>query len=711
MRLLYIVMNSLITITYLSNGNNVSEDPPAVRAANLLKQMKLYEKVNMVHGNGTGQYVGVVPGNKRLNIPQLRMNDGPQGYRDNKHHGTTTQWPSGLTVAASFDRTLMGLWGEAMGQEFRDKGANVQFGPGVNLLRVPTGGRNFEYLSGEDPYLGHELVQPIVKGIQSKGVIANVKHFINNNQENDRHLVSEDVDERTQMELYFPVYEGAVKAGVLSMMCGNNKVNGVYSCENNRTVNTILKSWLGFKGWMLSDYQGTRSTIAAANGGLDMQMPGCIKPNQKDPLQCDSDHKRPNYFGEPLKKAIQNGSVSQSTLDDKVLRILTAMFTIGLFDHPSNGTYDANVTSAEHVTLARNLAEYSAVLLQNKENILPLSTSDVKTFAILGAPAQDAPITGGGGSGAVVPAYISTIFHGVRDLVNSDVTYDNANGKLAERVTYNDGKDLEKAANVAASADVAIIVVATSSKENVDRPNLTMPGENLIKAVAAKQKKTVVVVASPGAFLAQWADKVAAILYIGMSGQEQGNAVANLLFGQANGCPCGKLPFTIPNKENEVGFTPEMYPGVNHKAEYSEHLAVGYRWYTMNSVRPHFAFGFGLSYTSFLLTHLSVLVQKEIYVINITFTIENVGQSIGKEVAQVYLQFPHNPNEAPLQLKGFETVSLSPGNKKILTFMLGSRDISIWDIKTHAWLPQKGKFVVKVGTSSDNTPLNATFEI
>jgi len=378
-------------LVILTSARGVENDP-AQRAAALLAKMTLDEKISMLHGAFVGWpdaakvYVGNVPGNDRLGIPPLRMNDGPQGFRDDANVGTTTAFPSGGTVSASWDRDLLYQWGKVMGQEFIGKGANVQLGPGMNLARIPQGGRNFEYLSGADPYLGSQLAPAAIKGIQATGVIANAKHWVENNQETNRDTVDEVVDERTRHEMYYPPFEGAVDAGVGSFMCSYNKISStsdeapLWSCENPVTLKHDLKETIGFKGWVMSDWGATHSLSIAA--GLDQQMPD------------DS------YFGAALKQAVDEGKVDISLVDDSVSRILTPMFTMGLFDQPNNNTITNVVTSPEHTNAARQIGAESMVLLQNKGDLLPLAVeagAAVK-IALIGMGSV-APVVGGGGSG------------------------------------------------------------------------------------------------------------------------------------------------------------------------------------------------------------------------------------------------------------------------------------------------------------------------
>jgi len=402
----------LVGVVAAAAAESAAEEDPHARAVRLVAQMTLDEKMGFIQGNKDMNYgyTGVVPGVPRLGIPDLRMNDGPQGFR--AAEPSTTQWPSGLTLAHSFDPTLFAQMGKGLGEEFYGKGANVQFGPGVNLARLPWGGRSFEYLSGEDPFLGYTLVQPIVKGIQSQGVIANAKHYIDNQNEGspnggDRHRSSAYIDERTQMEMYFPVYEGAVEAGVASVMCANNMVDGIYVCENNQTGNGLLKGHAGFKGWMCSDYDGTRSTIDAANHGLDIAMPG--PPG------------RPDFFGAPLRQAIKDGRVAESVITDKAVRIVYSLAVVGALDQANPNNSTADVTSPEHYALARTLAAASATLLRNEREVLPLSKAKLAarngSVALIGLAGRTDPLYGGGGSGHVVPKSPVSIYDALVDVL------------------------------------------------------------------------------------------------------------------------------------------------------------------------------------------------------------------------------------------------------------------------------------------------------
>eukprot|EP00055_Hartaetosiga_balthica_P011579 m.53075 g.53075 ORF g.53075 m.53075 type:complete len:739 (-) comp7652_c0_seq1:124-2340(-) len=737
---------------------NVKDDPES-RAEKLLSQMTLDEKITMVHG-WQGGYVGNVPENTRLGIPALKLNDGPQGFRDNAHLGTTTAWPSGLTVAATFNQSAMFAWGEAMGEEFYNKGANVQLGPGMCLARVPVNGRNFEYLAGEDPFLGYTLSQPTIKGIQSKGVIANAKHYVNNNQETNRGSVSENVDERTRFEMYYPPFEGAIEADVGSFMCSYNKINNVWSCENNGTLATDLKILNNLENkrfWVMSDWGATHST--SIREGLDQEMP--------------SD----DFMGGTLKAMIVSGVISNATLDNSLMNILTPMFAVGLFDYNNTNTLSNNVTTLAHNALARQLSAESHVLLKN-DGVLPLNVDSVQKIGVFGAQAYSNVIVHGGGSGQVIPYYVSTPLDAIRKRygidtsktpcsnvqylnnidfyqpgnpsstssdasdccaqcqarpdcnvftytagecyfkettegrVSSDgrtsgilATPSNCNGDKC--VYFSDGSNLTYTQTLAQEVDVAVVFVATTSSEGSDRNDLTLGNgqEDLISVVASAAKKTVVVVTTPGAILTDWREEVNAIVTNFMPGQEFGNAATEVLFGDVN--PSAKLPLTFPNIENEVGFTVRQYPGLDNAAQayYDEELLVGYRWYDARGVTPAFPFGHGLSYTTFHYSDLAISGM------NISATITNTGSVAGAEVPQLYLGFPSSAGEPPQQLKGFEKVHLGAGQSTTVTFNLRDRDLSIWDVNQHAWSKVKGSYSVSIGASSRDFRLNGSMTV
>jgi len=656
---------------------------PFARAEALVAKMTLDEKLALFHGSCKG-YVGNVCANDRLGIPAIKMNDGPQGFRDNAHPGTSTAWPAALAIAASFDLNASFEWGAAMGREFYNKGSNVQLGPGMCVARVPRNGRNFEYISGEDPFLGYQMVQPVIKGIQGEGVVANAKHWVNNNQETWRGDVDEEVDERTQFEMYYPPFEGAVQAGVGSFMCSYNKIRGNWSCENPETLQRDLKERLGFKGWVMSDWGATHSM--SINAGLDQEMPGAGFMST-----------------EGIKAAMGRGEVSAAKVDDSAVRILAPLFAVGAFDKPNPNTQSNNVTSAAHNALARALAAQGIVLLKNEGGLLPLPTANIK-LALIGGEAKS-PTVHGGGSGQVVPYYTSSPYDAIREALGIAASDCSADGGAC--VHYDDGSDVASAAALAKSVDVALVFLGSFSSEGSDRKSLSFGGnsEQLVPAVAAANAKTAVLTTTPGAALTPWRDHVAALTAAFMPGQEYGHALADVIFGGVS--PSAKLPLTFPAAENEVNFTQADWPGVGkHVATYSERLLIGYRWYDAHGVEPAFPFGHGLTYSTFSLGGLVAAAD------GVSVVVTNTGAAAATETVQLYLRFPAAAGEPPKQLKGFAKVQLPPKAQGKVHLPLSARDRSVWDVGTHAWVEAKGDFVVFVGTSSrDPGALTASFTV
>jgi len=391
----------VVVLAVLANLAAVTCESARERAQEMLGRMTLEEKVTMLHGSEASEYIGFVAGNERLGIKAIRMNDGPQGFRAPSFPGSSTAFPAMLNLGATWDAELSYSYGQSMGREFRDKGANVALGPGMNLARVPVNGRVFEYISGGDGYLGSHLVGPVIKGIQSNKVIANAKHWVNNNQETNRATVSEVVDERTRHELYYEPFQGAVDAGIGSFMCSYNKINSVWSCENPETLGDLKKT-LGFQGWVMSDWGATHSTSILA--GLDQEMPSRT------------------FFGPTLIQAVQAGTIPEAAVDDSVLRILTPMYEIGVMDDTEDtGSLENNVKTPEHTALARKIAAASHVLLQNTDNALPIKKTPPAgkgyKIALIGAMAR-MPIVGGGGSGQVYPSKVVTPYEGIMTALN-----------------------------------------------------------------------------------------------------------------------------------------------------------------------------------------------------------------------------------------------------------------------------------------------------
>ena len=512
----------------------------------LIGQMTLAEKIQMVHGETLTGFIGYVPAIPRLGIPALTLTDGPAGIR----HGPGTAFPAPVALAASWDRALAESYGAAMGAESKAKGQNILLAPMVNIVRVPEGGRNFETF-GEDPYLTTQIATADIKGIQSQGVMAEVKHYAANNQERQRLTVSAEVDERTLREIYLPAFEAAVKeAKVASVMAAYNKVNGAYSSENTHLLKDILKDEWGFEGFVVSDWGATHSAIAAANNGLDMEMPTGA------------------FFGAKLSEAVKMSQVSEATINDKVSRILRMMMRFGFFERPAAiGPIDYN----SQAQVARRIAEAGVVLLKNEGSLLPLDLNGVKSIAIVG-PYADRATSGGGGSARISPLNTISPLGSITQRVGK---------KAAIRfVRVVAGNDLSKsdppttgagliadAAKVAGSSDLAIVFARDFETEGVDRESVGLPEQQdqMIGAVLGANERTIVVLNTGSIVLVnKWVGSAPAIIQAWYPGQDDGNVIADVLFGVVN--PSGKLPLTFPRARQDVAVSsPEQYPGVSEK--------------------------------------------------------------------------------------------------------------------------------------------------
>jgi len=662
---------------------------PEKRTTLLIEKMTLDEKIIMLHGVRPMPvigYVGYVPPNARLGIPALTLADGRAGVGNGAKD--VTLLPAPIAAAASWDVALLNSFGELLGDEEWRKGTNVVLAPSIDVIRVPQWGRTFESY-GEDPYFNAQMAVAEIKGIQSQGPIADENMYATMNQENNRYNVDSVVDERTLQEIYLPPFEAATKgAHVGTAMCAYVKTNGFYSCENSHLLIDVLKRQLGFDGWVMSDWGATHSTVAAANNGLDQQMP---------------DGK---FFGAALKDAVGKGQVSMDTIDEHVRRILLPMFRHGLFDKQQTGNWMANVRSAEHDAFSRHVAEQGTVLLKNAGSILPLSSGS--SIAVIGMAGDSRPKVEGEGSSGVEAPYIVSPLAGIRKRTRAGLA-----------VAYADGSDLAKAANVARTSAVAIVFVNTDESEDSDRPNLQLPGNQdlLISAVAAANPHTIVVLDTGGPVLMPWIDQVDGIIEAWYPGQEDGNAIAAILYGDVN--PAAKLPLTFPRSESAIPTaTPRQWPGVNNVSSYDEKLNVGYRWYDATNTSPLFPFGFGLSFTTFELSGLTVSPDRlDVALgqlaenVRVEVDVTNTGMRSGAEVVQVYVEQPKPNGEAPRQLRAFAKVGLEPRETKHVILALDERSFSIYDMVARQWLSPNGTYRIMVGTSSRDLPLSCSIMV
>lgn len=657
------------------------------RADLLLQAMTVEEKITMVHGvdpRPIQGYVGYVPENTRLGIPALRLADGRAGVGNGAKD--VTLLPAPIAASSSWDTHLMRQFGEVLGNEEWRKGTNVALAPSIDVVRVPEWGRTFESY-GEDPYFNGQMAIAEIQGIQSQGPIADANMYLTMNQEDNRFKEDSIVDRRTLHEIYLPPFEAAIKEGnVGTVMCAYVKTNGSYSCESPYLLTTLLRKQLDFEGWVMSDWGATHSTVASANTGLDQEMPDA------------------KYYGVSLKAAIASGQVSMATLDEHVRRILVTMFRFGLFDKPQTGTWDSSVRTPEHGAFSLQAAEQGTVLLKNANGLLPLS--DGQSIAVIGAAGGAKPKASGGGSSGMVAPYVISPVEGVRK-----------RGEAHAQVSYDDGSDPARAAEVAKAAKVAIVFVNTDDSEGRDRPNLELPNhqDELVEAVAAANPNTVVVLNTGGPVLMPWIDKIRGLIEAWYPGQEDGTAIAAILYGDVN--PSGKLPLTFPLTADEIPTsTATQWPGENGNSTYSEKLDVGYRWYDAHHVQPLYPFGYGLSYTTFRLSELRVIpemihgkMSKRSVLVELQ--VRNTGKRVGAEVIQVYVEQPDRNGEPPRQLRAFTKVNLKPGQRQSIRLELSSRSFEIYDPDLHAWKMPSGKYQILAGTSSRDLPLQGQVDV
>lgn len=653
------------------------------RIESLLKQMTLEEKVSLLAGVDFW-HTRVI---ERLCIPAIKVTDGPHGARtmddaDPKRTIPATCFPTGVSLATTWNTDLVYRVGAALGEETRARGCAVLLGPCVNIHRSPLGGRNFESYS-EDPYLSSQMTVAVIKGIQSKKVGACVKHYVLNNSEFERMTISSEVDERTKREIYFPSFEKAVKeAGTWTAMCSYNKIDGAHASENRRVLTEILMEEWGFEGLVMSDWYATHSTVPAANAGLDLEMPG--------PAQ---------FFNDKLVQAVNAGEVDIQIIDDKVRRLLGLMINTGALDGKIPAVKEVKDFPA-HRQLAREAAAEAIVLLKNDQSILPLDKSKIKSIAVIGPSAATATIQGGG-SAQVTPYYKVAPLEALKNLCGDNV-----------KIVYEPGYDaapspdlLDKAVKAAAGADVAIVFAGNNEKietEGVDRKTMDLPPEqnDVISKVAKANPKTIVVLNNGAPVTMPWINNVNAVVEALFPGQECGNAIADVLFGVVN--PSGKLPDTFPVRYEDNPAFPN-YPGANGKVVYAEGIFVGYRHYDAKNVAPLFPFGHGLSYTSFEYSNLKIspAQAKTKDKIKVSVEIKNTGQAAGKEVVQVYVSdVAASVPRPPKELKAFTKVDLKPGAKKKVEFTLSEQAFAFYGVNKKDWVVEPGEFEILVGSSS-----------
>jgi beta-glucosidase-like glycosyl hydrolase len=649
---------------------------PDRRADMVLRELTQQEKFELMGGQLTADppYHAINEPVERLGIPRVFFRDGPAGPRGSVSVGL----PYGVSLGAAFDPELARRYGRVVAQESRSYGADVVLGPMMNIVRNPTGGRTFETY-GEDPLLMSETGVGYIRGVQSEGLIANAKHYAANNQETDRFLNSSDVDERTLREIYLPHFEAAVKrAGVGTVMCAYNRVNGRKACENPALLERTLRGEWGFDGFVLSDFDGAvTSTEDAANAGLDLEL-GQAK------------------FYQPalLTPLVASGRIGTDTVDEHVHAILRTMFAFGVFDRPAHPT-DGKFDLAAHQAFARETAREGTVLLRN-DGALPLGP-EVRSVAVIGPEADVYKNPGAASSAALTPAEVVTIREGIARRL----------GPGGEVAFSTDDPE------VARGADAAVVVVSDSAGEHSDRSCLALScagfgdQDELVRDVARVNPRTVVVVQSGGPVLMPWAEEVEAIAEAWYPGARAGEAVADVLFGDAD--PGGRLPMTFPREEaDKPAHTPAQFPGEGLRSVYSEGIFVGYRHYDERGIEPLFPFGHGLSYTSWDLSKLRVRRGHK-GAARVRVSVENTGERAGSQVVQIYVGKPDRASlpQPPRSLAGFAKVRLDPGERKEVRMRLPARSFSSWVPARGEWRVVRGCHALFAGTSSRKLPLRA----
>jgi beta-glucosidase len=710
---------------------------PDARAEMVIKELTLDEKIQMLHGlgwqalmvqpeSGPGTRaittMGFIPGVPRLGIPDLQMSDCVEGISGAGVKGRyATALPSAEAMAAAWDPALSYEIGTMIGHEMRSLGFNMSLGSGINMIREPRNGRTFEY-KGEDPLLAGTLAGQELKAEKALHLITDVKHFVVNDQDVARTTVNSVISKRALRESDLLAFQIALKeSGAGAVMCSYNRINGTYACENPYTLTDVLKKELGFKGFVVSDWGATQSTAKAAMAGLDVEMPG-----------NDS-------FGEPLKKAVENGDVPMDRLNDMVHRILRTEFDSGIVDDPPQPESPDVMRGFE---MAQKIEERGAVLLKNEHGQLPLNAAAIKSIAVIGGHA-DAGVMSGGGSSQVSPAGGSPVPPSPELLKNplaaiwlTEVYQRSVPLKGVEdkargaQVKFDPGTDPAAAAALAKNSQVAIVFVVQHESEGIDLKNLSLPGNQdaLIEAVAAANPHTIVVLETGGAVLMPWIDKVSAVVeawYPGIRGSE---AIANILFGDVN--PSGKLALTFPKSEADIphpvhndppkpdathpmpklpgfpGFVAMlMVNGPFFDAVYDEGLKVGYKWYDAEKKPVLFPFGYGLSYTNYAYSGLSVSPGETT---TVNFTVKNTGKRAGIETAEVYASLPEAAGEPPNRLVGWTKVELGPGESKQVSVPVSRERLTIFDEGSDSWKLVPGSYVIRAGGSSRNLPLQQT---
>ncbi|AFD05220.1 glycoside hydrolase family 3 C-terminal domain-containing protein [Solitalea canadensis] len=701
------------------------------RVEDALSRMTLEEKIGMVHAQSKFSSAGV----PRLGIPDIWMTDGPHGIRPEvlwdewSQAGWTNDsciaFPALTCLAATWNKEMSSLYGKSIGEEARYRNKTVLLGPGVNIYRTPLNGRNFEYM-GEDPFLSAKMVVPYIKGVQQNGVATCVKHYALNNQETERHSINVNVDDRALYEIYLPAFKAAIQEGdTWAIMGSYNKYKGQQCCHNQYLLNDILRKEWGFQGVVVADWGGVHDTQQAITNGLDMEF-----GTWTDGLSWGTSNAYDNYYlAKPYLAMIKSGKVGTKELDEKVRRILRLSFLTNMNKNRPFGSFGTE----EHALAGRKIAEEGIVLLQNKNNILPINLNKTKRIAVIGENAIKM-MTVGGGSSSLKAKYEVSPLDGLKRRIGSQAEVVYARGYVGDADgSYNgvvSGQNLKdnrsaeelmaEAIKVAKTADVVVFVGGLNKSdfqdsEGNDRKGLGLPynQDKLITELLKANKNLVYVNISGNAVAMPWVNEVPGIVQGWFLGTEAGNALAAVLVGDVN--PSGKLTFTFPVKlSDNAAHAMGDFPGKDGEVTYKEGIFVGYRWHDKQKIKPLFSFGHGLSYTTFEYGKVTADKKELTADDKITFTVnvKNTGTREGSEVVQLYISDLKSSLPRPVkELKGFEKVSLKPGETKTVTITVDKAALSFFDDKKHEWVAEPGDFEALIGASSANIKTKTAFKL
>ncbi len=718
---------------YLDESKSIDE-----RVEDALSRMTTEEKVAIIHA----QSKFGSPGVKRLGIPEIWTDDGPHGVRPEVFwdewdqagwtNDSCVAFPALTCLAASWNPEVAYTYGKNVGEEARYRNKSVLLGPGVNILRTPLNGRNFEYM-GEDPYLASIMCVPYIQGLQSNGVAACVKHYCLNNQEVNRHTTNVIVDDRTLYELYLPAFKAAVDGGAWTVMGAYNLYKDQHNCHNQYTLNDILKNEWGFDGALVSDWGGTHDTDEAITNGLDMEF-----GSWTNGLSNGASNAYDNYYmAQPYLQAIKEGRVGTQELDEKARRVLRLMMRTCMDRNRPWGS----MLSPEHYAAARQIGDEGIVLLQNNGSLLPIQGSP-KKILVVGENAIKMMTVGGGSSSLKVQREISPL-QGITEAAPAGCEVVYARGYVGDTsgeyngVTsgqnLNDDRTPEQliaeATEMAKDADYVIFIgglnkAAHQDCEDSDRAGLELPygQDEVVMALAQANPNLVVVNISGNPVAMPWAKQVPAIVQAWYLGSEAGHSIADVLYGAVN--PSGKLPMTFPQKLSDVAahsFGELSYPGVARNdgsnivdQEYLEGLYVGYKWNDLKHIKPLFPFGHGLSYTTFEYGKLTADKGEMTADDTITFTVPvtNTGSVAGSEVVELYITDDKCTVDRPAkELKGFAKVSLAPGETKDVTITIGKDALSYFDADNHQWVAEPGQFTASAAASADDIRSTCKFKL